>query len=193
MTGMVTMAAAAVVAAGTAAYGAYSQSQLAGQAESQSGTVFGEQQYYAQQLQQLIANPSSVTSLPGYAFNQQQGSQAVARQMAGSGFLNSGNEATALTQYGQNYATSAYTTQANLLASLAGLSSSTNPTAGLNSASNSTANATNSLGGLGGMLAFMSGQNSGTSGLNLTMNNGSINPAYAPEGGLVSTPVFGGS
>src|SRR6267142_2216038 len=112
------------------AYQASQQGGISSQLLGQSGTVFGEQQYYAQQLQQLIADPSSVTKLPGYQFNKDQGTQAVARQMAGSGFLGSGNEAIALTKYGQDYATSAYKTQAELLGQFAGLSSPTNPTQG---------------------------------------------------------------
>lgn len=185
MTAAITLAATAVVGAGISAYSAVSnantQGKIAGQGLSQSATIFGEQQNYESMLQNLIANPSSVTSLPGYAFNQQQGEQAVARQMAGSGFLGSGNEAIALTQYGQNYATNAYTTQANLLASLSGLGSSVNPTQSLNSASGSSQAGNNSLQGLAGTLSFLGASNSGN-GI-FSQNGGS---------GLNSSNLFGG-
>jgi len=92
-----------------------------------AGTVFGEQQDYARQLAQLISDPSSVKNLPGYQFQMQQGTDAVARQMAASGFLGSGNEATALEQYGQGLASSFYGQQTSLLASLAGLTAPSSP------------------------------------------------------------------
>jgi len=115
------------VTAGSTAYELSSQAGAQSQANKTAGSQlqmeqiqFGEQQQYAKQLQDLINNPSSVTSLPGYKFNFDQGAQAVARQMAASGFLGSGNEATALTQYGQGYAMNTFNQQAQLLAGLAG-------------------------------------------------------------------------
>ena len=135
----------AVGAIGGLGLGAYNASQqsgiaseqesLAAQQQQQSSIVFGEQQGYAKMLNDLISNPSSVTSLPGYQFNLDQGTQAVSRQMAAGQNLGSTAEGIALTQYGQNYASSAYTTQAQLLASLAGLN--VNPTSGLSGASSS--------------------------------------------------------
>ena len=127
MTGVVTATAAAVVGAGAAVYGAVEAGSTASQARGQSSTVFGEQQQYAKQLAALISDPSSVSSLPGYQFQLSQGSEAVARQMAASGYLGSGNEATALTQFGQGLASSFYGQQANLLASLAGLTAPSSP------------------------------------------------------------------
>lgn len=135
MSGAVTAGVVGVVGLGMSAYQMSQQHGISHQAQSQSATVFGEQQQYAQMLQKLISDPSSVTSLPGYKFNQQQGEQAVARQMAGSGFLGSGNEAIALTKYGQDYATNVYQTQAQLLGQFAGLTSPVNPTQSLNVAS----------------------------------------------------------
>jgi hypothetical protein len=127
MSGVITAAAAAVVGAGAAVYSATQSGQTQSQARGQSGAVFGEQQSYAQQLAKLIADPSSISSLPGYQFQLQQGSEAVARQMAASGFLGSGNEAAALTQYGQGLASSFYGQQTGLLASLAGLTAPSSP------------------------------------------------------------------
>lgn len=148
------LAATAVAGVGMEAYGMYQQSETAGQARDQSGTVFGEQQQYAQMLNKLISDPSSVKNLPGYQFNLDQGSKAIARNMAGTGFAGSGNEAIALEKYGQDYATSAYTTQANLLASLAGLGSSVNPTQSLGVASGAQTQSNAQLQQLLGTLTF---------------------------------------
>lgn len=127
MSGLYTLAAAAVVSAGTGIYSATQAHSISSQARGEQGTIFGEQQYYEQQLQQLIADPSSVTKLPGYQFQLDQGVQAIERSGAAKGFLGSGNEATALTQFGQGLASNFYTTQANLLASLAGITAPSSP------------------------------------------------------------------
>ena len=158
------IAGAAVVAAGTGACAAIQSGKSANaanaSAQTQVGmeqTQFGEQQQYAQKLQELIANPGSVTSLPGYQFNFDQGSQAVARQMAAGGFLNSGNEATALTQYGQNYAMSTFNQQAQLLSSLAGFNApayGSNAAASTNAGTNAGNSAFNQLGGVLASLGY---------------------------------------
>ena len=127
MSGAITAAAALAVGAAASVYTAVESGQSAHQARGMASTVFGEQQQYAQQLAQLISDPSSVKNLPGYQFQMQQGTDAVARQMAASGFLGSGNEATALEQYGQGLASSFYGQQASLLASLAGLTAPSSP------------------------------------------------------------------
>lgn len=123
----ITTAIAAVASAGAAAYGAYSTSQTQSQMQGMAQGTYNEQQGFAQQLQTLMANPSSVTSLPGYEFQFQQGSDAVTREMAASGFLGSGNEATALTKYGQGMAQSAYAQQEQMLAGLSGLQAASSP------------------------------------------------------------------
>jgi hypothetical protein len=130
---------AGVLAAGATVYeGNQNRALASGVANTQAGmqsVQFGEQQQYATQLQNLIANPSQVTSLPGYQFMFDQGAQAVSRQAAAGGFLNSGNEGTALTQYGQGYANQALTQQEQLLASLSGLTPAVqgNPVGAINS------------------------------------------------------------
>ncbi len=50
-------------------------------------------------LAALMANPGSITSLPGYG----AGIEAVQRGMGAGGYLGSGNMATALQQYGGNF------------------------------------------------------------------------------------------
>jgi hypothetical protein len=173
---------AGVGLAGTIASGviggmnASTQSGLATSQEGMASTVFGEQQGFEQQLNNLIANPSSVTSLPGYQFQFNQGADAVAREMASQGFLGSGNEATALTQYGQGYAQNVYQQQAQLLMQLSGITSPTNANTAAQGASqanqasfNQWGNVLSSLGyaGLigGAMGGSVGGTNTGGSGM----------------------------
>lgn len=81
------------------------------------------QREYQNQLNELMSNPGSVTSLPGYKFRQQQGEEALARRMASLGYGGrSGNLGTALTKYGQDYATGELQRQEGLLAQLYGMS-----------------------------------------------------------------------
>jgi hypothetical protein len=154
-----------LASAGVAAYSASQQGSIAGQQEGMAQTVFGEQQGYAQQLASLINNPSSVTSLPGYQFNFGQGTDAVTREMASSGFSGSGNEAIALTQYGQGNAQNTFNQYASLLSSLAGLSSPVNPTGALGGASSANTAGYNQYGGALASLGFMAGQNNSGAGL----------------------------
>lgn len=67
---------------------------------------------YAQRLQDLYANPTSVANLPGY----KAGLDAVERKMAASGYLGSGNMALALQDYGGRM----FDAEAARLAQLAG-------------------------------------------------------------------------
>lgn len=56
----------------------------------------------------LMEDPSSITSDPGYQFRLGQGSQALERSAAAKGQLFSGATGKAMTEYGQEYATSEY-------------------------------------------------------------------------------------
>ena len=94
---------------------------------------------YQPMLQNLVSNPSSVTSTPGYQFNLSQGETAVNQGMASEGLLGSGNQAAALTQYGQNYATSQYQTQLQNLMSLSGVGVNQNGSPTTNSANQTAA------------------------------------------------------
>ena len=74
----------------------------------------------AKQLQELMANPSSVTSLPGYQFQQQSGTQNTEMQLANRGLINSSAEQAALSKFNQNLASSYYNDEFNRLAKLSG-------------------------------------------------------------------------
>ena len=56
----------------------------------------------------LLEDPSSITSNPGYQFRLDQGVQSLDRSAAAKGKLFSGAQGKAVTEYGQNYATSEY-------------------------------------------------------------------------------------
>ena len=82
---------------------------------------FGPQRpQYQAMLQRLMADPSSVTNLPGYQFGIGQGEQALMRTSAARGMTGSGGEAIALQQYGQNFANQFFQDQFNRLSSLSG-------------------------------------------------------------------------
>src|SRR5271168_4603797 len=59
---------------------------------------------YQTMLSQLINNPSSITSQPGYQFGLQQSQNAVEGSAAANGMVNSGNVLSALSTNAQGYA-----------------------------------------------------------------------------------------
>ena len=74
---------------------------------------FGPQRaQYQGQLSALMADPSKITTMPGYS----AGLQAVERKMASQGYLGSGNMMTALSEYGGGF----FDKEAARLATLAG-------------------------------------------------------------------------
>lgn len=73
---------------------------------------------YQNQLNNLLANPSSVTQTPGYQFALQQGNEAINRSAAAKGMLNSGNVLAELAKYGQGMASQGYQQQLNNLQGL---------------------------------------------------------------------------
>ncbi len=120
---------AVAVGVGSAVAGAAVSSALApsgnssastAQASAQADPFASQRAQYQTMLQNLVTNPSSVTSTPGYQFNLQQGEAAVNGGEAASGYLNSGNRGTALANFGQGLATSTYNNQFLQLSQLAG-------------------------------------------------------------------------
>ena len=96
------------------------------------------------QLFNLLQNPNTVTTTPGYQFNLQQGLQAQQARQAAQGNLVSGGALLQANQFGQQYAQSSLNQQENMLASLTGATQSP--------ASAATAQANLLAGGLGGNL-----------------------------------------
>ena len=96
---------------------------LGGGGQTKPGVADPYAQYRSQaasQLQNLLANPNTITSTPGYQFNLQQGLQAQQAQQAAQGRLVSGGGLLQAQQFGQQYATSSLQQQQNLLATLSG-------------------------------------------------------------------------
>lgn len=171
-------AAGAIVSAGTAAYNAYNQSSIQGDAQGMADTQFGEQQHFESMLENLFNDPTTTTkNLPGYQFNFNQGADAVAREMGAAGFGGSGNEAIALTQYGQGYAMNTFNQYASLLGNLSGLSTTSANSNLLNTSSGA---GTQSFNQTGQLLASL-GYTSGNSGLSLGNSGGT--PNYASDAG----------
>lgn len=76
---------------------------------------------YAQQLNQMMAPGATFdASDPSYQFRLQQGAGALASSGAANGLLNSGNIATAITNYGQKAASQEYQAQFDRLSMLSG-------------------------------------------------------------------------
>src|SRR5271165_6595434 len=124
--GLVVGAGASVYATSTQAGIANKQLGLAEDQQFKKDTAF-------QQLQQLLANPASFFSSPVYQSAADQGTQAVARSNAAAFGPNSGNEASALQQFGQTFGQQQLLNQEQLLASMSGTGA--NPSSALSGAS----------------------------------------------------------
>lgn len=141
-----------ILGIGSGIYGMSLANQLQGLSKNAiaASNPFGPYRaQYAGQLASLEANPSSVFSDPGYQAAFDQGSQAVARRMAGSGYAGSGNEAIALQQYGQSFANNYIGSREQQLAYLAGAGITPNPGPGLSGYGAGIDAAGNALGSLG--------------------------------------------
>lgn len=122
-TGLGNMSPSQMMTLGAGAYSLYGASQLPGMMNklAMQSDPFGPYRAgYAQQLQALQADPSSITKMPGYT----AGLEAVQRSMAAQGYTGSGNMMAALSKYGQDF----YQQQFSNLSSLAG--AGVNPAAG---------------------------------------------------------------
>lgn len=186
------------VSVGAGLYESSKATGIANQQLNMSKSVFGEQQGFESQLANLVNNPSSVTSLPGYQFQLDQGSDTVAREMAAGGFLNSGTEAAGLTQYGQGQAQSAYQQQVNVLSGLAGITAPTSATSAASGASGTQNNNFNQLSsvlaslGYGGYKLGSATGLGGSAGPNIDLANASEGEAIGDLSGSLSGQIMGG-
>lgn len=73
------------------------------------------------QIQNLLANPSSITSDPGYQFGLKQGQSQIDNQAAARGGYYSGAQMKASQRYGQDYASTKLNDSLNRLMGVAGL------------------------------------------------------------------------
>lgn len=85
---------------------------------------------YQALLAQMMAPGGFNASDPSYQFRFNQGEQALERSAGAKGLLNSGNRLIALSDYGQNTASTEYQNQFQRLATLAGATSGSPATAG---------------------------------------------------------------
>ena len=120
---------AGVAAIGVAnSMGAFGGGGGSGQAGGSTGQQYDPYAPYrdqaAQQLNNLINNPSQAMAQPGYQQQLQQGIQQTNRGMAASGQLSSGQEQSALMSQGQNTFGSYYNSQLANLMQLSGASAS---------------------------------------------------------------------
>lgn len=200
MSGLITaIGVGTAVSVGAGLYESNKATGIANQQLDMSKSVFGEQQGFEQQLATLVNNPSSVTSLPGYQFQFDQGSDSVAREMAAGGFLNSGNEATALTEFGQGEAQSAYQQQVNVLSGLAGITAPTSATSAASGAGTTQNNNFNQLSsvlaslGYGGYkLGSATGIGSSSAGPNIALANASEGEAIGDLSSSLSSSIMSG-
>lgn len=152
-----------------------------------------ERAKYAQQLQELMSNPNSVKDLPGYQFQMDQGTDAITRQAAATGYLGSGNLGGELEKYGQGLAASFYDRRASLLSALAGAGAvpgaPNNPGANAGiTAANNNYNATNDFyTSLGHLAGGFSGSSLGS------FSSGSYGGLGAGGGAAPASTIGGGS
>jgi hypothetical protein len=101
------------------------------QAAANAADPFASQRgQYQTMLSNLINNPSSITSTPGYSFGLQQSENAVEGSAAANGMVNSGNVLNALSTNAQGYASQQLNNQELLLAQLSGANVGSPGTAG---------------------------------------------------------------
>jgi len=183
---------AGVAAAGAGTYEAVQSNKTSSAALGLAQTTAGEQEYYNNMLQTLIANPSSVGQLPGFQFQEQTGAAAVADQMGAKGFGGSGNEGAALTSFGQGLASSFYGQQTQLLSSLAGVTAPTSAGQALGAATGAQGQETSTISSLLNSLGFygMLGYQKSNSGAPASTPAGSINVTGAPAGQPIDTNQF---
>lgn len=121
------------------------------QGQGVAKSQFEYQKTASDQINNLLTNPASITSMPGYG----AGHEAVMRTIAAQGGNLSGNQLTALQDWGQTY----YNQQLSILGQLA---------SGFGNTANA-ANTSSSMasGGLGGIMSLLGGKNAlgGSSGI----------------------------
>ena len=117
--------------AGAAVSGAMSGGGGGASSAANAADPFASQRgQYQSMLSNLINNPSSITSTPGYQFGLTQSQNAVEGSAAANGMVNSGNVLSALSNNAQGYASSQLTNQELLLAQLSGANVGSPGTAG---------------------------------------------------------------
>jgi hypothetical protein len=159
---------AAWIGAGAAVLGAASSmggNSGASTAANAADPFASQRGQYQGMLSNLINNPSSITSTPGYQFGLTQSQNAVEGSAAANGMVNSGNVLDALSTNAQGYASTQLTNQELLFAQLSGANVGSPGEAGSILQGQNTLNQ-QSAGALGSQIgsAVQSGFNNGTFG-----------------------------
>jgi hypothetical protein len=123
---MTMLAAAAWTGVAITAYSAYNSDQNAKKMLAASDPFGSQRGYYSDKLRTLMNNPAGALRDPGFQASMMQGEQAVNRGMAASGFVGSGNQATALMDYAYGKSNDYLLQQEQFLANLAGAGISPN-------------------------------------------------------------------
>lgn len=147
--------AGAVITTAGSIYESSQQNKIANRGLSLAEDTQGKQDYYNQQLMQLMANPGDFLNNPLFKSTLDVGLQGANRSMAAQGYLGSGNQATALEKYGQSFASSQLFQQEQLLGNLSG--ASLNPAGGLQVASGASSASAGALNNIAGLAAFYGG------------------------------------
>lgn len=152
---------------GSGLYGLYEADKMKDMAKDayKASDPFGKyRSVYGDQLLALMADPSSITKRPGYQFQFDQGAEAVQRKLASKGYGGSGNMGVALTEYGQNFASSYFDKEATRLATLAGANISPNFSSSLGGYASGIDTASAALASLGYASVYAGGASQGTPG-----------------------------
>jgi hypothetical protein len=144
----------ALVEAGVGLYESSQANEIAEQGIGLAQYTQGQQAYYNNQLQNLMNNPSGYLQNPLFTSSLAVGEQGVNRSLASQGYLGSGNQQTALLQYGNSFANSQVMQQEQLLAGLSGLQASTSSGQAISAASGAQSSSFNQLGSLLASLGY---------------------------------------
>lgn len=166
-----------------------SSMQSAGQNAIAASDPFGAYRgTYANKLNAFMANPATAMNDPALQAQMNLGMQGVNRSMAAQGFLGSGNQATALYNYGMGQAQSWEQQQQQFLAMLAGAGVVPNATgAGLNAMGAGYGMQQDAFGQLGAAMNMFGG--SGNS--NMFGGFGSPNMSLSAAGNTTPPSSFG--
>lgn len=185
----------AIAVGGSALIGAgtmlYEGSQNRALASGIAGDVEAKQNYYNDQLMQLMANPSTFLDNPLFTSTLKTGTEAVNRSQAAQGFLGSGNQATALMQFGQSFASSQLTQQEQILASLSGAGNASSPSQAVGAATGAQGQEFNQLGSLLASLGYATKDLGG--GVTSSSGSGGANYGAWNSGGTVNFDGSAGS
>ena len=138
---------------------------------------------YATQLNNLMANPGSVTQTPGYQFGMNQGVEALNRNYASTGQGGSGAQQVGLQNFTQGYAGQQYNNQESTLAQLSGATQTPMNVTGQNQL-----NANQQQAGWGAV-----SQGVGALGQYNWGNFGSSPTGYTPSSSVMGDQLMGGS